>query len=257
MKYFLYADDYGVIDSKTLAINDAFCKEWIQAATIVVNMEDFPESVSLAEKHGFKQNLAFHLNLSRGRPLTEDVKKTFLCTSDGSFQFKRNIDIQLRYGFSRRAIRALRQECEAQMKRYRDAGFTSNHIDSHRWCLWNFPVWIAIRPLLKQYNFTTTRPPRGHLLGDANPVLRLYYRILAKSIHRSLVWRTDWSGCTSEYERAIKQNQIAEGSSAEVYVHPDYQENCSVDILYAYGKKKPMEEVVQISRQFGQPDASL
>lgn len=252
MRYYIYADDFGILKSKTKAIDDGFSKGWIHSATMVVNGEDYDEAVALAEQHHYKDRIAFHLNLTRGYPLTEAVKRTALCKGDGSFATLRNPTIQRRC-MTIGAIRAIRAECEAQMKLFRERGFTSQHIDSHRWCMWNIPVWFAIRPLLKRYGFVTTRTKNGHLLDTSGKMLRVYYRMLSLLMCPLLKEKTDWSGCMSEFQEAMRNRRVDSRTYAEIYVHPDFRDGVSIDTYYSYHEKRPLEEVIKMTKDYGSP----
>lgn len=110
MDYYFNADDFGLRHSKTAAIDEAFCNGWIQEASIVVNTDNFLEAVSLAEAHGYQDRINFHLNLSQGFPLTDDIRDTILCKENGSFIMRKERSI-LRHCMSSRAIKAIRKEC--------------------------------------------------------------------------------------------------------------------------------------------------
>ena len=252
MRYYLYADDFGLRSSKTQAIDEAFCRGWIQGAGIVVNTDNLDEAVALADSHGYKDKVCFHLNLTYGPTLTEAVRKTALCNADGTFANLKNITIQKRC-FLPHQIRIIRRECEAQMQRFRDCGFTSQHIDSHRWIMWNLPVWFAIKPLLKRYGFYTTRPLKGHLEDTSSGKLVKYYRHVSAKILRVLKRKSDWSGCMSEFRDALDKGEVNSSTCAEIYVHPEYLTGVLTDILYSYQEKRQLCEVVGIASGFGTP----
>lgn len=254
MRYYLYADDFGLRSSKTRAIDDAFCRGWIQGASITVNTDNLDEAAALAIEHGYKDSICFHLNLTDGMPLTEAVKKTALCRANGSFAIAKNTTIQKRC-FLPHHIRAIRKECEAQMQRFREYGFTSQHIDSHRWSMWNLPVWAAVKPLLKRYGFTTTRTMNGHLQDSSSGKLAAYYRRVSAKMLRVLNEKSEWSGCMSEYRDALDNGTVSESTYAEIYVHPEYLEDVSIDTYYSYHEKRPLAEVIDIANGFGAPSA--
>ena len=161
MKYFIGADDFGWNANLNEAIDMALCKGWVQRASLMVNAYGFSEAVRLAKEHGYADRISFHLNLAEETPLTEEIKRTvFTYNADkGKFCRMSNKGMQVRC-MSHAVVKAIRTESEAQMRRFRDSGFTSTRIDSHRWCMFNLPVWHAIEPLLKQYGFTTPRARR-------------------------------------------------------------------------------------------------
>ena len=245
MTVFINADDFGLSQSKTQAIDWGIQAGWIQRTSLIVNGEAVEQAVTLCRAHGYADRVCFHLNLVEGKPLTDEITETALC-SGGVFCEIKNRTLLCR-GMSPRTIRAIRRECEAQMRRFRELGFTSAHIDSHKWCLCSLPAWLAIRPLLEEYGFKTTRTLNGHRLSSCGGAMRRYYRMLVRMISGSLRTEEDWSGCGSELERALSAGKLNEQMRAELYVHPDMNGERAVDALYSYRREqKPLEEVFDL-----------
>ena len=89
-----------------------------------------------------------------------DIRKTFikkitetsLCDKNGFFKFNCVNEVlkTLKHNMRLKDILAIREECEAQIKKYLDYGFTQKHIDSHNWIHLHLPVWIALHPIIKK-----------------------------------------------------------------------------------------------------------
>ena len=245
MTVFINADDFGLSQSKTRAIDLGIQAGQIQRTSLIVNGEATAQAAAICRQHGYADRVCFHLTLVEGRPLTQDITKTPLCRN-GVFCEIKNRTLLCR-GMSPRTIRAIRRECEAQMRRFRELGFTSAHIDSHKWCLCSLPAWLAIRPLLEEYGFKTTRTLNGHRLSSCGGAMRRYYRMLVGMISGTLETQEDWSGCGSELERDLAAGKLSADTRAELYVHPDMNGEIAVDALYSYRREqKPLEEVFDL-----------
>lgn len=255
MRFFINADDFGWTDLLNAAIHESLCRGWIQQTSLMMNCGALEEAVRLTEQSGYRDRVCFHLNLMDGAPLTENIKSTALCYPKAGTFRNANAKRILRRCMSPRAIRAIRKECEAQMRAFRDRGFTSTRIDSHRWCLFHLPVWIAIRPLLKRYGFQTTRTPKGHLFETNKGVMRLYFRFVAALVGTALRYPETWSGCGGE----MAEQKPGEGGHGdplvELYVHPKMIDGVSTDTFFTYEKEqKPVEEVAAFAAGHGRLD---
>lgn len=254
MQYFISADDFGYNHTINAATDEAFMKGQIQRASLMMNMEGTEEAVSLAREHGYMDKVAFHLNLTVWYPLTEDVKKTYICNSEGRFRYGvTNYQVH-KYALSREVIAKIRKECEAQMKKFRAYGFTSKHIDAHRWIICNIPVFFALWPLLRKYGFRTTRSLDGHYLNSINGEDRKYCKKVYSLIKLKLRVKENWSGCPSEFFDKAENEGFKKSARAEVYVHPDMIDGTAVDLFYNYANDlKPIAEIADKALRFGEP----
>lgn len=251
MRYFINADDFGINQNRTEAIHQGITKGWIQKTSLIVNMYALDEALKLADENGYMDRLRFHLNLADGFPLTDDVRRTALCDKEGRFCKLHPVKIQLRCMYPR-AIKAIRKEAEAQMKKYRDLGFASDYLDSHMWCMCNLPVWIAIKPLLKKYGFTTTRTMVGHRINAANSIVRLFFKYIFRLVKKELKINEAWCGSMGELIKAEKAGQINDNMLIELYVHPEFYDGVAMDNYYDYrGGKKPIEEIAAMVAEYG------
>lgn len=162
-KVIVNADDFGLSESRNLAVVHAFKNGICTSGSIVVNTEYFDEAVKLAKENHFIEKIGLHVNLTYGRPLTEKIKTIPKYCQDNSFvqtnprSFKRV--------FSFLHIKEIREEIEAQIRRFLDAGFTLRHVDAHNDILYNMPIWLAVKPLLKKYKIESIRGVEPYLFG--------------------------------------------------------------------------------------------
>ncbi len=232
MQYFIHADDFGRRPESNAAIDEGVRLGLIQRATLMVNMEDTEEAVAMAERGGYRDRVCFHLNLSNGAPLTEPIRKTFFCGADGRFR-SASLKTMIVKGMTPGAVGAIRQECEAQMRRFRDLGFPSSHMDAHFWCMCAGPVWRAARPLMEKYGFRTTRTMRGHQLDTAHGALRTYYASVFRSVGRTLQCPEDRALLFREFKKNAVSGGFGENERIELYVHPRMVDGVCRDVRNA------------------------
>ena len=141
MQYFIHGDDFGRSPAKSNAIDELIRSGAIHTTSLLVNLDDTDHAMELAKSGGYADRVCLHLNFSEGEPLTQEIRKTGLCSASGKFRWAQSKRI-LTTCMTLRSIRAIRSEAEAQMKRFRESGFASRRIDSHDWLLFNLPIWI-------------------------------------------------------------------------------------------------------------------
>lgn len=247
MQYFIHGDDFGRSIAKTEAMDQLMQDGTIQSCSLLVNLEHTGYAVELSKAHGYQERVCFHLNLSEGKPLTEDIRKTGLCNASGNFRWansKRILATCLRPG----AIRAIRKEAEAQIRLFRDYGFSSHRLDSHDWVLFNLPVWLAVKPLLKENEMDTTRTACDSWIQRKALPLRLYYRWMEKLIRKGMRMEETWSGGLRSFQRATEKGLIQPDTRAEIMTHPDLVDGELIDA--SNHERIPMREVIDAFRGF-------
>ena len=120
----------------------------------------------------------------------------------------------------------IRNEAEAQMRRFREMGFTSKHLDSHDWILFNLPVWLAVKPLIGKYGFETTRVGCEAWMRRKSFFLWKYYQWMNKLIRKNFRMMEAWSGGLRTIQE--EQTRIPEGR-AEIIMHPDIVDGILVE----------------------------
>ncbi len=204
------------------------------------------KATRLAEEHGYKDRVSLHLNLSEGTPMTDGIRKTALCRQGKLLWASEKRFLAC---MSPSAIRAIRAECEAQMRRFRELGFTSAHLDSHDWVLYNEAVLLAIKPLLKKYGFETTRVGCENWIRGSKPPLKMYRRFMSAQIAKVLRSEENWAGGLDSLRRFAAAGEIGPDTRAEIMTHPDMIDGIPCDSLH--GKHVPMSELTDAVASYG------
>ena len=173
------ADDFGLSKEVNNAIVYCFQKKLIDRTTLLVNMPFTCEAVEMSKKNNFSNKVGLHLNLVEGLPLTEDIKDTPLCDSNGLFNgglFFNKIKNKL---FIVNKIKlAIKKEIEAQIKRFINFGFDIKHIDSHMHSHNNLSVLLILLDLCYKYGFTSIRLARNIPRNQLSYTKILYKEII-------------------------------------------------------------------------------
>lgn len=243
MQYLIHGDDFGRSHSRTMAIDQLLRSGVVDRTTLICNLEHTEEAAKLAQHYGYQDRVSFHLNFSEGLPLTDGIQKTGLCKASGSFRWANSKRILLTC-LSPKDIKYICKEAEAQMLRFRDMGFQSKHIDSHDWLLFNYPIWVAVKPLLDEYGFVTTRTACENWISTKRKSLQSYYRFMEKKIKKNLEMKENWSGGLRSFQRAVACGKINENTRAEIMIHPDLVDGKMVDT--SNHECIPMQELVEL-----------
>ena len=168
--------------------------------------------------------VVLHINLTEGRPLTNECACSDLCDDRGCFTGTFHIPLRARIYLDRSARKAIRCEVEAQIKKYIDMGFTLMHADSHNYTHVYLSVYTEIRKLLKKYGFKTVRISRNIPKGSFSPLFSLYknifnFMIKRLKIDKKRIGTTDYFGSVQDFERSDKAKI---SNSLELMTHPDY-----------------------------------
>ena len=120
------ADDFGLSPAVTTGILEAAEAGAVTSASMIVNLDDFEETVARARNFG-RLPLGLHLNLTMGRPLT---RAPSLTSKGGDFYGLPTLVKRASLGMVDSADVA--RECAAQLNRIAEAGIAVTHMDSHR-----------------------------------------------------------------------------------------------------------------------------
>ena len=252
MRIIINADDFGREDSRNTAINYSMINGYCSQASIMVNMNDFTdEAVKLSKDNGYQDKVCLHLNLTLGKPLSKKITGTSLCDKNGFFKFNCVNEVlkTLKHNMRLKDILAIREECEAQIKKYLDYGFTQKHIDSHNWIHLHLPVWIALHPLLKKYKFRSIRPIRPNLMKTGRKKLRIYYNIMNFIFKLSKYHVNNYSSNCEEFIDCNKSNNDV----YEIFTHPKIVNGILLDCSDSYkgNAYKEMNEVYNELLKYG------
>ena len=140
IRLIINGDDFGMNEGCTRAIAQAFQKNYITDTTVMANGAYFTEAIALAKKNGFADRIGVHLNLTEGRPMTQEISaypdfvignhfhKGFIKTPRPLTEAEEN---------------AIYHELSAQIKKIEDVGIRITHADSHHY-IHNLPFLAPI-----------------------------------------------------------------------------------------------------------------
>ena len=207
------ADDFGMNEQNSRAIDEAFGKGLVTDTTMMANRDYFDGALALARSAGFFDKIGVHLNLTEGVPLTQDIKRLERFVTDGSFN-KRYDRAEPLTDAEKDAVYA---ELTAQVKKLRDAGIAVTHADSHH----HIHTGAYIAPIAEQVcrengilkirilRNTEKIPPEQRARND-----RFNRRLSGQGFvtTRCFAYVTD-----------LEEAEIPD--STEIMVHPDYDKN--------------------------------
>lgn len=240
MELIINADDLGLTKEANEGIIKSFENKYCSQTTIVVNSDFSDAGAKCAFQNGFQDKVGLHLNLCEKKPLTKPIKEIQRYMKKGNLDYTPEYMNPLTYTISplktyekeyynlffQEIIGSLREEIEAQIKKFFNYGFTFRHIDSHRNTLIDLPTWIAIKPLLKKYKFKSIRGLYNSFYSNDlyNNIYATWIKDEFKSTH-SLI-----SDYVSSIPKYIKnQKQITDEEIVELYVHPIAVKNTIID----------------------------
>ena len=217
------ADDFGLNESVNAAICEAFEKGLIDRTTLMVNMPFADEAMKLAKENGFADRVGLHVNLTSGRPLTDDMaKEPVMCNSEGEFtaDFARNL--KTRFYLPTKTRRRVEAEIRAQFEKYAKLGGTLWHIDSHHHVHTDPSIWSPLKKVIRDYPVTSVRLGRNMYKGG-NPLMRLYKTMLNASIKKRCEGNPKLFGSAEDYDAYFGGiGTVPEKDTIEIMVHPVY-----------------------------------
>jgi len=218
IKLFINADDFGLSNSVNRAIVECFKKQYISGTTIMVNMPFCEEAVQFSSCYGFFNCVGLHLNIIKGIPLSEEIKNIPLFTGDdGMFNNKFRQNTKKMFMLSRDEKRALSKEFEMQIEKYLSFGFDGGHLDSHHHSHTCWSIFNVLVPLLKKYNFLTTR-----LSLNINNNVRQYKKMYKNIYNRFLKSKTTvLTKYFGSFDCVFKQS-LPKNGVIELMCHPDF-----------------------------------
>lgn len=220
MKYIFNADDFGRTETVNEAIVEGFKNGCLDRTTIMVNMPCFEEAVQLSERYGFKDKVGLHINLTAGTPLTEKIKKCANFCTNGKFNGLIFKNKRLQLFISKKEKLAVKEELEAQTKKYLSAGFTLKHADSHGH-IHTFPSLLSlIITLLQQLNFCSLRLSLNVGIKGFKLLYKYFINLNIKRLNRN-----DSDGvcyfCTFRDVKLQSNALISPKGATEIMLHPN------------------------------------
>lgn len=226
------ADDFGYSESVNKAITDCFKQKRINRTTIMVNMPCTEDAVQLAKENDFFDCVGLHINLTEGKALSKECASSELCDENGCFKGEFHIPFQSRLYLNQRVKKAIYAEVEAQIKKYRELGFTLMHADSHNYTHSYFSVYTQVGKLLKKYGFQSVRISRNIAPEKFSFPFWLYKTGFNKMIRNlkvngKKIATTTYFGSVQDLIASENQSDIK--NDVELMTHPDYIEGVLTD----------------------------
>jgi chitin disaccharide deacetylase len=126
VKVIVNADDFGESEGINFAILTSFKLGLVSSTTIMANRPGFEEALELAHQNNLIDSTGVHLNITKGEPLTEKIKKypKFFLHGEMYHSFKGHL-------LSNEEQRIIYDEFQAQIDKCKKGGIHPTHIDSH------------------------------------------------------------------------------------------------------------------------------
>ena len=218
LRLFINADDFGLSRNVNNGIVECFERNYVSATTLMVNMPFCDEAVDLSHRHGFSDCVGLHLNISEGYPLSEQIKSVPLFVgNNGRFSnwFRQKTIKQ--FLLSRHEKSALKEEFEAQIKKFLSLGFCG-HLDSHQHSHTCWFFFEVLAPLLLKYNFLTVRLSRNISNESVSPLIYSYKAIFNTFLkNKTTVLTKHFTSFASILEQGFPKDGVT-----ELMCHPDY-----------------------------------
>lgn len=122
----LNADDLGLSENHNKAVLKGYNAEILSSASLIVNSEFFNDAVNNVIKTCPELNIAVHLNIMEGKPLTECP---LLCNSNHIFSMNYLYLILMQY--NKEVQKQIENEFRAQIEKAIQNGVKINRLDSH------------------------------------------------------------------------------------------------------------------------------
>jgi chitin disaccharide deacetylase len=136
------ADDFGLCESVNKGIVETHTKGVLTSATIMTNMPAAEQAVELAKKFP-TLGLGVHLNLTAGKPISQDNTVKFILDSQRHFALSPG-KLALAALITGKVRTAIETELASQIQWLIDKGIKPTHLDSHK----HFHAFPSIFPIV-------------------------------------------------------------------------------------------------------------
>lgn len=161
----IHADDFGMMHTVNVAIEEAMEKGWVNSASIMVPCPWFPEVAKWAKAHP-DADLGIHLTLNadwtpeRWRPISPQPKGSSLLDADGY------LPLLTEEVVAKAKMNDVETELHAQIDQAQAAGIHLSHLDSHMGTLFASPNLLGVYfGLVKPYKLPLMLPRQGEMNG--------------------------------------------------------------------------------------------
>jgi len=215
------ADDFGIHNTSTFAILECFSRGWLDRATAMMNMSECKEAEELAHENRLESRVGLHINLTWGKPMTDEIKRLPLfCDKEGSFNGRFHKQITSRLWIPTAAKYCVAQEIRAQVYAFRKSRFSCLHADSHHHVHMDLSILPIVIAVLKEGGFKSVRIGRNIGLGMSH-LNRLYKSFANNVVDKSKMDHSDYFG--SPFDAIASRKSIMSGSQVELMVHPTFR----------------------------------
>lgn len=203
------ADDFGLNESCSKAITEAFNRGMVTDTTMMATGEYFDEAVELAKSNAFFGRIGIHLNLTEGVPLTEPILNEPRFVTNGRFnkQYDRNKKL------TKSESEAIYTELTAQVEKIKQAKINITHADSHH----HIHTGIFIAPIVSRIcDEQGIKKIRLHRNLGSIPAVKLFLKNrFNKKLRKQGFCTTDYFAYPIDLGTEIPDN-------TEIMVHPDF-----------------------------------
>lgn len=239
-KVIINADDYGISieTSKDIVqmMNDSVC----DTTTAMVNMDHYQDCYTIAEENGLTDRVGLHLNLSEGKPITDNIaQSSIFCNSAGEFDGRYKKNIKKRMNLSNGEKELVENEFRAQFERYLNLGYTSMHVDSHQGIHMDPSLYNIVITLAKVYGFKRIRrSPNLKPLNRRTLTRKVLHVPFDMKLNLSELYHFDYLGNAKDF--LVSMDSIPDGKTIEIMCHPKeiegqmYIDHCSNFLLSDY-----------------------
>lgn len=232
MPLIINADDFGKDHETNLAICEAFAKGLIHRTTLMANMDAAKEAIELAKENGFLDKVGVHLNLTQGKPLTDEISKNReMCDENGLFTADFHRNTFKRFILNAKTRNDITREFDAQISRFFELGGVLRHVDSHHHVHTDASVLSALNPLIKKYDISSVRLGRN-LYHGGNKLMRIYKSWLNNRLNKVNAKKCDFFGSVNDFENYYCNAGFVADNVIEIMVHPMYIDGVLFDTDY-------------------------
>lgn len=156
-KLIVNADDFGWSEGVNLGIVRAHREGFLTSTTLMANMVNAEQAVSLAGENP-DLGVGVHLNLLEGTALADLSAVGVICDSEGHFRYSAG-RLAIGVMLSEKVRRAVEAEVCAQIEWIISRGLRPTHIDSHKHVHAAWGVFRIVRRAAEKYGIKSVRIP--------------------------------------------------------------------------------------------------
>ena len=214
-KLIINADDFGLTESCSKAIAEAFAEGWITSTTACANGAYIEEALQLAKAGDFLDKIGIHINLTEGKSLTDAIAEDPFFCENGVFHG--HIDRLKKPTKAQLAM--IEEEVTAQVERLLALGYEISHADSHHHIHTCVYFEKTIKDVLFQYDINKIRLHRN--IGKIP-----FYKRVVKNWYNNKLRKQGFTTC--QYfggGEDISYSHRKKTGVIEIMVHPDYSKD--------------------------------